>query len=68
MMDIYTLRAIFLWTIYGIGAATLLFDVIYISRLIIKKIHHIATTTRDERIYEWLNSTPAPRFERDYRR
>ena len=67
-MDIYTFRAIFLWTIYAISAGMLMFDLIYISRLIIKKIHHIATTTRDERIYEWLNSTPTPRFERDNRR
>lgn len=68
-MDVYTLREIFLWTLYIIGAVTLLFDAIYISHIILARIKYIATTTKDQRIYDWLNAQdPIITTQRSYRR
>jgi hypothetical protein len=66
-MDVYTLREIVLWTLYIIGAVTLLFDVIYISHIIMARIKYIATTTKDQRIYDWLNEQNPTTTQRSYR-
>ena len=67
-MDIYTMREIVLWTLYIIGAVTLLFDAIYISHIILARIKYVATTAKDQRIYDWLNAQNPTTTQRSYRR
>ena len=38
-MDIYTFREIILWALFGIGVGTTLIDTVYVSILLINKLH-----------------------------